>query len=56
MPQSAVREESGVVAVVAEIVEGFTGVFDRYLGTGGRGEEGIRHGGVEMRAVRVVLV
>ena len=38
--EGVVGEEAGVVAVVAEVVEGFVGVFDCDFYAGGVGEEG----------------
>ena len=54
--QGAVGEQVGVVAVIAQVVEGFAGVFDGDFEAGGGGEEGFGHGGVETGAVGVVLV
>ena len=54
--EGSVRAQARVVAVVAQVVEGFIGVLDRDLGAGRVGEEGADHGGVEVRAVRVGLV
>ena len=54
--EGAVGEEAGVVAVVAEVVEGFVGVFDGYFETGGGGEEGVDHGVVEVGAMAVGVV
>lgn len=49
-------EEALVVAVVAEVVEGFVGVFDCYFGDVGVGEECLDHGVVEVGAVAVGVV
>ena len=38
--EGVVGEEAGVVTVVAEVVEGFVGVFDCDFDAGGVGEEG----------------
>lgn len=54
--ESAVGGEAGVVAVVAEVVEGFVGVFDGDFGAGGGCEEEVGHAVVEVGAVRVGLV
>lgn len=54
--EGIVGEEARVIAVVAEIVEGFVGVFDGYFGAGGGGEEGAYHGVVEVGAVAVGVV
>ena len=54
--EGAVGEEAGVVAVVAEVVEGFVGVFDGYFEAGGGGEKGVDHGVVEVGAVAVGVV
>ena len=54
--EGVVGEEAGVVAVVAEVVEGFVGVLDGDFGAGWGGEEGFGYGGVEVGAVAVALV
>ena len=54
--EGAVGEEAGVIAVVAEVIEGFVGVFDGYFGAGGGGEEGCDHVVVEVGAVAVGVV
>ena len=51
-----VGEEVGVVAVVAEVVEGFVGVFDGYFGAGWGVEEVRVDCVVEVGAVGVGLV
>ena len=54
--EGVVGEEAGVVAVVAEVVEGFVGVFDGDFDAGGVGEEDFDHGVVEVGAVAVGVV
>ena len=54
--EGAVFEEVGVVAVVAEVVEGFVGIFDGDFGAGGGGAEGFDHCVVEVGAVSVRVV
>ena len=54
--EGVVGEEAGVVAVVAEVIEGFVGVFDCDFYAGGVGEEGFYHGVVEVGAVAVGVV
>ena len=54
--EGIVGEEAGVVAVIAEVVEGFVGVFDCDFYAGGVGEEGFYHGIVEVGAVAVGVV
>ena len=56
LAEGAVLEEARVVAVIAQVVEGFVGVFDGDFGAGGVGEEGRCHGVVEVGAVGVRLV
>ena len=54
--EGAVGCEAGEVAVVAEVVEGFVGVFDGDFGASGGGEEGACYSLVEVCAVGVALV
>ena len=54
--EGTVGEEAGVVAVVAEVVEGFVRVFDGDFEAGGVGEEGAYHCVVEVGAVAVRVV
>ena len=54
--EGTVGEEAGVVAVVAEVVEGFVRVFDGDFEAGGVGEEGAYHCIVEVGAVAVRVV
>ena len=54
--EGAVREEAGVVAVIAQVVEGFVRVFNGDFRAGGVREEDMNHGCVEVGAVGVGLV
>lgn len=54
--ECAVGEEGGVVAVVAEVVEGFAGVFDGQFDAAGGAEDVGVDCVVEVRAVGVGLV
>lgn len=54
--EGTVGGEASVVAVVAEVVESFVGVFDGDFGTVGGGEEVGCHDGVEVGAVGMGLV
>ena len=54
--EGAVSEEARIVAVVAEVVEGFVGVFHCDFYAGGVGEEGFYHGVVKVGAVAVGVV
>ena len=56
MSEDAGAEEVGVVAVVAEVVEGFARVFDGDFGADGVGEEGAEHGVVEVGTVGMGLM